>query len=115
MIEGLRKVSGAFAAAILVLGSAACVQNDGQNRPGSIGKSPRSGFVDGGPNTIINPKNAVVLIFNHGTVRPQYRHNCRPRRDVPGVVRSVAANSSWRIFYLCSLAIDTARRYSCGS
>ncbi len=72
----------------------------------SSSPSSSSRFIDGGPATLADPKKAVVLIFNHGTRRPQYRHNCRPGRDVPSIVRSVAAPGKWRIYYLCSRAID---------
>jgi len=48
----------------------------------------------------------VVLIFNHGTVRPQRQHECNPSRDVPGVVREVAEANGWTVHYLCSLATD---------
>lgn len=53
-----------------------------------------------------DPAKAVILIFNHGTYRPQYRHSCNEGQDVPGVVRDLAAARHWTIYYLCSAAID---------
>jgi pimeloyl-ACP methyl ester carboxylesterase len=53
-----------------------------------------------------NPATAVVLIFNHGTYRPQRRHQCNERKDVPAVVRDVANANGWTVHYLCSVAID---------
>ena len=47
----------------------------------------------------------VVLIFNHGTVRPQRQHECNTR-DVPGLVRDMADANGWTVHYLCSLATD---------
>jgi len=47
----------------------------------------------------------VVLIFNHGTVRPQRQHECNAR-DVPGLVRDIAEANGWTVHYLCSLATD---------
>ena len=52
------------------------------------------------------PDKAVVVIFNHGTNRPQFRHVCNENRDVPGVMRDLAAAHGWLVHYLCSLAID---------
>ncbi len=49
---------------------------------------------------------AVWLIFNHGTTRPQRRHQCSEERDVPAVVRDVAAANNWSVQYLCSAATD---------
>jgi dienelactone hydrolase len=53
-----------------------------------------------------DPANAVVLIFNHGTDRPQVRHVCNERRDVPAVVREIAEARQWTLYALCSDAID---------
>ncbi len=49
---------------------------------------------------------AVWLIFNHGTARPQRRHQCSEERDVPAVVRDVAGANNWSVQYLCSAATD---------
>lgn len=51
-------------------------------------------------------RRTVVLIFNHGTNRPQFRHVCRRERDIPRIVSMVARNTRWRIHYLCSTATD---------
>lgn len=53
-----------------------------------------------------DPAKAVVLIFNHGTLRPQRRHVCNEGRDVPAVVRDLAQQHAWTIHYLCSAATD---------
>jgi pimeloyl-ACP methyl ester carboxylesterase len=53
-----------------------------------------------------DPAAAVVLVFNHGTNRPQRRHVCNEHEDVPAVVRDLAAANGWTVHYLCSLAID---------
>jgi pimeloyl-ACP methyl ester carboxylesterase len=53
-----------------------------------------------------DPGKAVVLIFNHGTNRPQVRHQCSENRDVPAVVRDLAPAHRWTIHYLCSAATD---------
>ena len=52
------------------------------------------------------PENAVVMIFNHGTNRPQFRHVCNEGQDVPTVIYDLAAAHGWLVHYLCSLAID---------
>lgn len=52
------------------------------------------------------PARAVVLIFSHGTYRPQRRHHCNEDRDVPAVVRDVARDNGWTVQYLCSAATD---------
>jgi pimeloyl-ACP methyl ester carboxylesterase len=52
------------------------------------------------------PDKAVVVIFNHGTNRPQFRHVCNEGMDVPTVMRDLAAKHGWLVHYLCSLAID---------
>jgi pimeloyl-ACP methyl ester carboxylesterase len=53
-----------------------------------------------------DPATAVVLIFNHGTYRPQFRHVCNEDRDIPGLVRDLAATHGWRVHYLCSDVTD---------
>jgi hypothetical protein len=53
-----------------------------------------------------DPAKAVVLIVNHGTLRPQFRHVCNEDRDVPAVMRDIADARQWTIFYLCSAALD---------
>jgi len=52
------------------------------------------------------PDKSVVLIFNHGTNRPQFRHPCDENRDVPGVVRDVATVHGWLVHAFCSAAVD---------
>src|ERR1041385_1115275 len=59
-----------------------------------------------------DPRNAVVLIFNHGTARPQQRHVCNENRDIPGILREVAAANGWTVRYLCSSATDEGVRGS---
>lgn len=53
-----------------------------------------------------DPAQSVVLIFSHGTYRPQRRHQCNEARDVPAVVRDIAAANGWILRYLCSAATD---------
>lgn len=48
----------------------------------------------------------VVLIFNHGTARPQRQHQCNEGCDVPGAMRDIAAANGWIVHYVCSLATD---------
>jgi pimeloyl-ACP methyl ester carboxylesterase len=48
----------------------------------------------------------VVLIYNHGTDRPQERHSCDEAQDVPAVVRDISAANGWTVRYLCSQATD---------
>jgi hypothetical protein len=48
----------------------------------------------------------IVIVFSHGTVRPQVPHRCSAERDVPPVFAALAAQPGWRIDYLCSLATD---------
>jgi pimeloyl-ACP methyl ester carboxylesterase len=52
------------------------------------------------------PKRTIILIFNHGTRRPQVRHVCRRGNDIPRVVKALATRPRWRVHYLCSRAID---------
>ena len=54
----------------------------------------------------VDPAKAVILIFNHGTYRPQRRHQCNEEKDVPAVVRDLADANGWTIHYLCSAATD---------
>jgi pimeloyl-ACP methyl ester carboxylesterase len=58
------------------------------------------------PQLPADPARAVVLIFNHGTYRPQRRHRCDEDGDVPAVVRGLAGAHAWTIHYLCSAATD---------
>jgi len=53
-----------------------------------------------------DPAQSVVIIFSHGTYRPQRRHQCNEEKDVPGVVRDLAEANGWTVFYLCSAATD---------
>lgn len=53
-----------------------------------------------------DPANAVILIFNHGTRRPQYPHECDRRQDVPDVVARLDRERDWQVVYLCSRATD---------
>lgn len=53
-----------------------------------------------------DPAQSVVLLFSHGTYRPQRRHQCNEDRDVPAVVRDIASANRWTVQYLCSAAID---------
>lgn len=53
-----------------------------------------------------DPAEAVVLIFNHGTARPQRRHVCNEGHDVPAVVQEIADANRWTVYYLCSAATD---------
>jgi pimeloyl-ACP methyl ester carboxylesterase len=53
-----------------------------------------------------DPARSVVLIFSHGTYRPQRRHQCNEDRDVPAVLREMAAANGWVVQYLCSAATD---------
>ncbi len=53
-----------------------------------------------------------MLIFNHGTARPQRRHPCRRSSDIPPVVEAVARRMHWRVHYLCSTAVDGDRQGS---
>jgi pimeloyl-ACP methyl ester carboxylesterase len=53
-----------------------------------------------------DPAQSVVLIFSHGTYRPQRRHQCNEERDVPAVLREMAAANGWIVHYLCSAATD---------
>ncbi len=54
----------------------------------------------------IDPDKSVILIFNHGTYRPQRRHVCNEERDVPAVLRDLADINGWTIHYICSAATD---------
>ena len=53
-----------------------------------------------------DPAQSVVLIFSHGTYRPQRRHQCNEEKDVPAVVRELADAHGWTVHYLCSIATD---------
>ncbi|MEQ8699675.1 MAG: alpha/beta fold hydrolase [Bauldia litoralis] len=59
-----------------------------------------------------DPRRMVVLIFNHGTRRPQRRHVCNRERDIPQVVIAVAQRTKWRVHYLCSTATDGSEQGS---
>jgi len=54
----------------------------------------------------VDPAKSVILIFNHGTLRPQRRHQCNEGKDVPAVLREIADANGWTIHYLCSAATD---------
>jgi pimeloyl-ACP methyl ester carboxylesterase len=47
-----------------------------------------------------------VLIYNHGTRRPQVRHQCNRDRNIPPVVRVLMGTGRFRLHYLCSRAVD---------
>jgi pimeloyl-ACP methyl ester carboxylesterase len=53
-----------------------------------------------------DPAQSVVIIFNHGTYRPQRRHQCNEEKDVPAVVRDLAEANGWTVHYVCSAATD---------
>lgn len=88
-------------ALLLVLAAAGAAAQQGPAPPGPLQeRAPPRATVPG------DPARAVVLIFNHGTTRPQRRHQCNEERDVPAVVRDVAAANGWTVHYLCSAATD---------
>ena len=69
-------------ALLLVLAAAGAAAQQGPAPPGPLQEhAPPRATVPG------DPAQAVVLIFNHGTSRPQRRHQCNEERDVPAVVR----------------------------
>lgn len=87
----MRRLAFAFAA-VLLLGAAA---------------GPALAQAETDPVTVEGPPaSAVVLIFNHGTNRPQYVHACNRQRDLPGIVADIAAARRWTVHYLCSGATD---------
>jgi pimeloyl-ACP methyl ester carboxylesterase len=91
----------ALLALILVFLAAGAAAQQGPAPPGPLqDRAPPRAEVPG------DPAQAVVLIFSHGTYRPQRRHQCNEERDVPAVVRDVATANAWIVQYLCSAATD---------
>ncbi len=87
----------------LVLAAAGAAAQQGPAPPGppqDQGAEPRRHAAPG------DPANSVVLIFSHGTYRPQHRHQCNEEKDVPLVVRDLAGANGWTVHYLCSAATD---------
>jgi len=99
-----------FALLVLLLAAAAAVAQETPAPPASPEDQDLGGvqpFQDRGPPPLpADPAQAVVLIFNHGTYRPQRRHICDQDRDVPAVVREIAEANAWTVHYLCSAATD---------
>jgi pimeloyl-ACP methyl ester carboxylesterase len=91
----------ALLALFLVFLAAGAAAQQGPAPPGPLqDRAPPPASVPG------DPAQAVVLIFSHGTYRPQRRHQCNEERDVPAVVRDVASANGWTVHYLCSAATD---------
>jgi pimeloyl-ACP methyl ester carboxylesterase len=94
-------------AVALFAGSSAAEQ--GRPPPGSIDldvQSPPSGGARPRIHVPIDPDHSVILIFNHGTTRPQRQHICDEARDVPTVLHDIARANGWTVHYLCSTAMD---------
>lgn len=119
MLEAKIAVKPSLAAAVvltlLAAGAAAALASEGPIRPDGNATRPDTIRPDTtSPDTTdrhdsVRPDDAqrtVVLIFNHGTRRPQFRHVCNRERDIPAVVRSMARETRWRVHYLCSTATD---------
>lgn len=97
----MRAAFALFACLLLAAGAAA-----EQGRP--VAPQPRQDSEGAKPRRapLAEPARAVILIFSHGTVRPQYRHRCNEASDVPQVLHDVAAANGWTVYYLCSTATD---------
>lgn len=98
----MRRKSVFAAALALALAAGAAFAQDGRAPPRAQIEAP----ADRALPLRGDPAVAVVLIVNHGTLRPQFRHVCDEGRDVPAVVRDIADAQQWTIYYLCSAATD---------
>jgi pimeloyl-ACP methyl ester carboxylesterase len=89
---------------------------------GDTGASPKSGAYDGTmpPLQIDSPATATVIIYIHGTTRPQRRENCEKSYNVPPKSLTTLASptadgttANSHIYFLCSTATDdgSARSY----
>lgn len=94
-IPGFRPV---FPACLAALTLAGCIGD------GSAGSGPSIGSLAGG--------HPVVVIFNHGTKNSRIRHQCNEGRDIPPVLRRLAAAEDVTIHYLCSKATKYSRERS---
>ncbi|WNJ98830.1 alpha/beta hydrolase [Thalassospiraceae bacterium LMO-JJ14] len=95
---------------------------------GCVTTSPRTGFVTATPLAqptagrhegemppiaVKNPASAVVIVYSHGTRRPQYKEDCsRWGNSVPDSVLSLEQNDGFHVFFLCSNATDNGIRGS---
>ena len=82
---------------------------------GDTGASPQSGAYDGTmpPVKIDSPATATVIVYMHGTTRPQRRENCETSYNVPpkslATLALHTANgtiTNSHIYFLCSTATD---------
>jgi pimeloyl-ACP methyl ester carboxylesterase len=82
---------------------------------GDTGASPKSGAYDGTmpPLQIDSPATATVIIYIHGTTRPQRRENCEKSYNVPPKSLTTLASptadgttANSHIYFLCSTATD---------
>jgi len=100
----MRRKSVFVAALALALWAGGPAAQEGRPPPGAPGQAPSTEARS--PPLRGDPAEAVVVIFNHGTTRPQRRHACNEGGDVPGVVREIAEANRWTLYYLCSAATD---------
>src|SRR6185503_20428244 len=97
----MRRLPARLALALLLLAAAGAAAEQGPAPP-----SPPERTEPRREPPAVDPAKAVILIFNHGTYRPQRRHQCNEDKDVPAVVRDLADANGWTIHYLCSAATD---------
>lgn len=91
-----------LSALLIVLLAAGAAAQEGPAPPGPLQDQPAPRR-EAAP---VDPAKSVVLIFSHGTYRPQRRHQCNEDKDVPTVVRDIADANGWTVLYLCSAATD---------
>jgi pimeloyl-ACP methyl ester carboxylesterase len=107
---------------VLVLGLGAC-QTSGSSS-GSVSSGPTiSGFLDANSAALpvsnsytgarppvqisSNPRDRKVIVYSHGTSRPQQREDCsKSYNRVPDTLTALDTLPNWDIFYLCSVATD---------
>lgn len=109
----------AFGSLLLVLAVTACqstgTTSTATDRTGFInaeaGATPVSNAYTGERPPIQFAANAAtrkVIIYSHGTTRPQVREDCsRSYNRVPSVLTDIDALATWDVFYLCSRATDS--------
>lgn len=57
--------------------------------------------------SLVDPENATVIVYSHGTRRPSRKVNCRKKGyGVPDSIMALERDDSFYVFYLCSAATD---------
>lgn len=109
----------AFVCVVVFAGGAAAEGVSGF-LPGTKGATPLQGTYQGAtpPIAIADPKNKVVVIYSHGTRRPQHVEDCSksanrvPRSLMDGL--GARRDGGALVYYLCSAATEQTTRTTAG-